>query len=156
MKPAVLSPAARSRWRCNIARRTSAWVPLRKTRPEASLYLSSSETGKADIPAPKGVLRIMPSEQGLLTSDARGTEERTIELDVAPGKVEAEALAALLEALAQQLREEARADHARAEARIVVAAIAHLVDSRHHVRGLEREVLVQPGAEDVLHLPRQA
>ncbi|MEJ2027977.1 MAG: hypothetical protein P8X52_11215 [Limibacillus sp.] len=34
----------RSRWRCIIGRRTRACVPVRKTRPDSSSYLSSSET----------------------------------------------------------------------------------------------------------------
>src|SRR5665213_2120105 len=53
MKPAVFRPAARSRSRWTMARRTSAWVPLRKMRPEDSVYLSSSVMGNADIPAPQ-------------------------------------------------------------------------------------------------------
>src|SRR5471030_867750 len=44
MKPAVLRPAATSRSRCSMGRRTRAWVPVRKTRPESSVYLSSSVT----------------------------------------------------------------------------------------------------------------
>ena len=44
MKQAVLSPAAMSRWRCIIGRRTSACVPVMKTRPVSRAYLSSSET----------------------------------------------------------------------------------------------------------------
>src|SRR5439155_17040241 len=44
MKPAVLRPAARSRSRCNIGSRTSAWVPDRKIRFASSRYLSSSPT----------------------------------------------------------------------------------------------------------------
>ena len=43
MKPAVLSPARRSRSRCSIIRRISACVPVRKTRPLSRVYLSSSE-----------------------------------------------------------------------------------------------------------------
>src|SRR5262245_32826584 len=44
MKPAVLSPAARSRTRWSIGKRTSAWVPVMKARPEGSAYLSSRLT----------------------------------------------------------------------------------------------------------------
>src|SRR3990167_6708319 len=44
MKPAVFSPAARSRSRCSMGRRISAWVPVRKTRPAWRGYLSSSAT----------------------------------------------------------------------------------------------------------------
>src|SRR5450759_692589 len=44
MKPAVFRPAARSRSRCSMGRRTRAWVPVRNTRPESSVYLSSSVT----------------------------------------------------------------------------------------------------------------
>src|SRR5574343_888594 len=47
MKPAVLSPAARSRSRCSMGRRISAWVPVRKTRPEVRVYLSSSVADSA-------------------------------------------------------------------------------------------------------------
>src|SRR6188472_3477407 len=43
MKPAVLSPARRSRSRCSIIRRISACVPVMKTLPLARLYLSSRE-----------------------------------------------------------------------------------------------------------------
>ncbi len=41
--PAVLRPAARSRSRCSIIRRISACVPVMKTRPRSSVYLSSRE-----------------------------------------------------------------------------------------------------------------
>src|SRR4029453_16614838 len=44
MKPAVFSPAARSRSRCNIGSRTRACVPERKIRFASSRYLSSSPT----------------------------------------------------------------------------------------------------------------
>src|SRR5207253_3683655 len=44
MKPAVLSPAARSRSRCNMGSRTSACVPERNMRFASSRYLSSSPT----------------------------------------------------------------------------------------------------------------
>src|SRR3954468_4961584 len=44
MKPAVFSPAARSRSRCSIGSRTRACVPERKIRFASSRYLSSSPT----------------------------------------------------------------------------------------------------------------
>src|SRR5882672_54502 len=44
MKPAVFRPAARSRVRCSMGRRTSAWVPVMKTRPDCRVYLSSRLT----------------------------------------------------------------------------------------------------------------
>src|SRR5574343_1221948 len=54
MKPAVFSPAARSRSRCSMGRRMSACVPVRKTRPELRVYLSSSVAdsvaGKSGLP----------------------------------------------------------------------------------------------------------
>ena len=37
MNPPVFSPAARSRWRCIIGRRTSAWMPVRYTRPRSRM-----------------------------------------------------------------------------------------------------------------------
>src|SRR3954464_15937784 len=43
MKPAVFSPARRSRSRCSIIRRISACVPVMKTLPLARVYLSSRE-----------------------------------------------------------------------------------------------------------------
>ena len=45
-----------------------------------------------------------------------------------------------VEAAANEVREEPLAGHARAEARVVVPAAAHLVQARHDVRGLERDV----------------
>ena len=45
---------SRSRWR--ISRRTSAWTPVRKTRPEPSSYLSSSETSRSATLVPAGVM----------------------------------------------------------------------------------------------------
>src|SRR5262245_46184458 len=48
-KPAVLSPAAASRWRCMMRRRVSAWMPVRKTRPLSRAYLSSSVTDSSCI-----------------------------------------------------------------------------------------------------------
>src|SRR5471032_286235 len=44
MKPAVFRPAARSRWRCIIGRRTRAWMPDRKMLPVVAVYLSSRLT----------------------------------------------------------------------------------------------------------------
>src|SRR6266852_3727315 len=44
MNPAVFRPAARSRTRCSIGRRTSACVPVMKARPDCSAYLSSRVT----------------------------------------------------------------------------------------------------------------
>src|SRR5580765_3413252 len=41
MKPAVFRPAARSRMRWSIGRRTKAWVPVMKARPDCRVYLSS-------------------------------------------------------------------------------------------------------------------
>src|SRR6267378_2552360 len=46
MNPAVFRPAARSRTRCSIGRRTSACVPVMKARPDCSVYLSSSVTSR--------------------------------------------------------------------------------------------------------------
>src|SRR5438094_9718020 len=43
MKPAVFRPDLTSRSRCSSIRRISACVPVRKTRPRSSVYLSSSE-----------------------------------------------------------------------------------------------------------------
>src|SRR6185437_2418687 len=63
-----------SRWRCRIRRRTSAWTPVRKTRPEPSSYLSSSETSRSGAVvtavavaigrAPRIVFRIAPRRVG--------------------------------------------------------------------------------------------
>src|SRR5476649_1012862 len=44
MKPAVFRPAATSRWRCIIGRRTRAWMPDRKMSPVVAVYLSSRLT----------------------------------------------------------------------------------------------------------------
>src|SRR4029077_5773963 len=44
MNPAVFSPAAASRWRCMIGRRTSAWIDDMYTSPLCCVYLSSSAT----------------------------------------------------------------------------------------------------------------
>src|SRR5262252_3475893 len=41
MNPAVFRPAARSRARWSMGRRTSACVPVMKTRPDFRVYLSS-------------------------------------------------------------------------------------------------------------------
>src|SRR5690348_10617745 len=45
MKPAVFNLARRSNSCCIIGRRTSAWMPVRNTRPVSTSYLSSSEMG---------------------------------------------------------------------------------------------------------------
>src|SRR5882724_9922250 len=44
MNPAVFNPAAASRWRCMIGRRTSAWIEDMYTSPPCCVYLSSSAT----------------------------------------------------------------------------------------------------------------
>src|SRR3984893_6548907 len=44
MNPAVFNPAAASRWRCMIGRRTSAWIEDMYTSPLCCVYLSSSVT----------------------------------------------------------------------------------------------------------------
>src|SRR5450830_1131927 len=44
MKPAVFRPAAWSRRRCIMGRRTRAWMPDRKMAPEVAVYLSSRLT----------------------------------------------------------------------------------------------------------------
>src|SRR5215831_5401470 len=44
MKPAVFRPAARSRIRWSIGRRTKACVPVMKARPDCTVYLSSRLT----------------------------------------------------------------------------------------------------------------
>src|SRR5258707_3036841 len=44
MNPAVFNPAATSRWRCMIGRRTSAWIEDMYTSPLCCVYLSSSAT----------------------------------------------------------------------------------------------------------------
>src|SRR5256885_2258343 len=100
MKAAVLIPAARSRWRCTSARRTSACVPVRKIRPEASSYLSSREPGA-------GMTWVIPpfyrSEEVFLAVERRGLESGRVERDVAA--IEAETLDGLLEALREELGE---------------------------------------------------
>src|SRR5258708_19693363 len=53
MKQPVLSPARSSRRRCIIGRRTSAWVPVRNTRPDSSSYLSSRVTAASAIGPPE-------------------------------------------------------------------------------------------------------
>ena len=65
-KPAVLSPAARSRSRCIIGRRTSACVPVRKTRPESRVYLSSSEALARWAGATGAFIGATPGTEGLL------------------------------------------------------------------------------------------
>ena len=49
-KPAVLSPARRSRSRCISSRRTMACVPVMKTRSLVRSYLSSSVTFRSAVP----------------------------------------------------------------------------------------------------------
>src|SRR5437867_1178687 len=99
MKHAVLSPAAASRARWIIARRTSAWVPVRKTRPEGSRYLSSSEMGSADIRAPEEpqIIRAATSEEAGLAGKRGRYESAAIELRL--GLVESETLDRFPEAL---------------------------------------------------------
>ncbi len=60
------------------------------------------------------------------------------------------------EAAADELRELPLPVHARAEARVVVAAPADLPDEAHHVRGAQRVVRIEPGAEERCDLARQA
>src|SRR5438445_12123028 len=148
MKHAVLSPAAWSRTRWIIARRTSAWVPVRKTRPEGRRYLSSSEMGSADIRAPEEprIIRAATSEKACLSREGGRHEPRAVE--VRRGLVEAEALDRFPEALREELGEFALPHHARAEIGVVLAAFAHVPHTRHHVLGLEREVLLEPLLED--------
>src|SRR5688572_10412048 len=94
-------------------------------------------------------------EERRLSLWGRWAEKRGVELE-GLAVVETQARASLLEPLLEQLGEESLPAHPRAEVRIIVAAVAHLVDAGHHVRRLEREALLEPGPEDVLHFPGKA
>ena len=87
-------------------------------------------------------------------SAAGAPEARQVEFDALA--VQAQAGAGLVEALAQQFGPHALPRHARAEARVVVAAAAHLAHARHDARGALGEVLLQPLLEQRVHLPGQA
>src|SRR5215471_18212033 len=90
-------------------------------------------------------------EQGTL---CRGRAAELARLDpVPPVDVQAQAPAGDIEAPAQQLGVLALPPHAAAELGVVLAAAAHVADARHDVGGLERDVLLQPSLEEVLHLP---
>lgn len=68
---------------------------------------------------------------------------------------EPEPAGADLEAGAQQLGQRALPGHARAEARIVVTAAAHLGEGGHHPGRAQGPVLLQPVPEQVLYLMRK-
>ena len=96
-------------------------------------------------------------EQARLRGTRRGwrrLEARQVQLDALA--VQAQAGAGLVEALTQQLRPDALPGHARAEARVVVAATAHFAHTGHDARRTLGEVLLQPPLEQRAHLPGQA
>src|SRR5471032_2872477 len=74
MKPAVFRPAATSRWRCIIGRRTRAWMPDRKMSPLVAVYLSS-RLSLVDVAAAVAVVSVMVSP---LVSDRVRAWERWI------------------------------------------------------------------------------
>src|SRR5215471_15470897 len=94
------------------------------------------------------------SEQRKLGVVARRTEARRVERRTR--RVELESLARKLEAPRDQVGEEPRAAHARAEVRVVVATAAHLLDDAHHVCRTQRVVLRKPVAEQILDLVGKA
>src|SRR5580704_11008701 len=69
---------------------------------------------------------------------------------VARRTVEVQTLTGDTEAGAQKFRKDARALHAGAEARIVVATTAHVPNQRHHVCGALRVMLLEPFTEQIL------
>src|SRR5262249_61943450 len=75
---------------------------------------------------------------------------------VSPVDVQPQAPARDVEAAPQQLGILPLASHAAAELRIVLPPAAHVADARHDVRGLERDVLLEPVLEEIFDLPRQA
>src|SRR5688500_9106275 len=94
-------------------------------------------------------------EKRRLSLWGRRAEERGVELE-GLAVVETQSAASRIESLLEQLGAQSLPAHPRAEVRIVIAAVAHLVDSGHHVRRLEREALLEPGTKDVLHFPGKA
>src|SRR5471032_1956067 len=85
MKPAVFRPAARSRWRCIIGRRTRAWMPDRKMSPVVAVYLSSRLTVvrrvltlPASLVNVTGAVAVVSGMVSPLVSDRIRTWERRI------------------------------------------------------------------------------
>src|SRR5262245_63078989 len=72
----------------------------------------------------------------------RPAELREVEFET--HAVETQLRTGLVEALADHLRPDAGAGHARAEARVVVFAASHLAHPSHHALGLVGDVLLQP------------
>src|SRR4051812_35757330 len=112
----------------------SAWPGTNSIESVLPCAIATAPRKTASLPG-RGRL-----EKRGLAVQARRDEEGGVQRVEAVARVQPEARACLVEALAQQLGEQALARHARAEVGVVVAAVAHLVDARHHVRGLQREV----------------
>src|SRR5437868_11920596 len=99
------------------------------------------------------------SEERYLPAERRPPEAAAVQARGAAPRavaIQPEAPAGDVEALLDQLGEVAGAGHARAEARVVVLAAAHLVDDADDVLRALRVVLGEPLLEEVLELIGQA